>query len=63
MAIEGKISSLYNGSETQIIFPRTKTKAISDDNGNQLDSVLENLEAEVKTKASETFVTNKIAEA
>jgi hypothetical protein len=57
MSIIGKIQSLFSDREkTQPIFPITKTKAVSDDNGVSLDVLLAD-------KASESFVTNKIAEA
>ena len=57
MSIIGKIQSLFSDREkTQPIFPITKTKAVSDDNGVNLDVLLAG-------KASESFVTNKIAEA
>ena len=57
MSIIGKIQGLFSDRErTQPIFPITKTKAVSDDNGVSLDVLLAD-------KASESFVTNKIAEA
>lgn len=40
----GKITSLYSDAEkTEALFPRTKTKAISDDNGVGLDAIMEHL--------------------
>ena len=44
MPITGKIQSLFSDIEnTTQIFPRTKVKAISDDNGVGLNALLENL--------------------
>ena len=57
MSIIGKIQSIFLDREkTQPIFPITKTKAVSDENGRSLDVLLDD-------KASKDFVTAKIAEA
>lgn len=57
MSISGVIKTLFSDhKKTQAIFPRTKVSAVSDDNGVGLDALL-------AEKASESFVTNKIAEA
>lgn len=57
MSISGEIKSLYlDREENTALFPRTKTKAVSDDRGVNLDVLLED-------KASKAFVTSKIAEA
>ena len=43
MSLIGKITSLFaDKEETTPIFPRTKVKAVSDDNGNTLDVILDN---------------------
>ena len=57
MSLVGKIQSLFLDREkTQPIFPITKVKAVSDDNGKGLNVLLDD-------KASKDFVTAKIAEA
>jgi hypothetical protein len=57
MAIQGEIKTLYtDSSKEKVLLPVTKTKAITDDQGINLDVLL-------ASKASESFVTNKIAEA
>ena len=64
MPIEGTINSLYlDYEQTKTLFPRTKTKAISDENGVGLDATLSKIQNDLSNKATETFVTNKIAEA
>lgn len=64
MPIEGKLGSLYVDKEqTQPLFPRTKTKAITDDNNIRLDITLDSLKTTVNSKASEAFVMNAIANA
>lgn len=64
MPIEGKLGSLYVDKEqTQPLFPRTKTKAITDDDNIRLDIILDSLKTTVNSKASEAFVTNAIANA
>lgn len=64
MPIEGTINSLYlDYEQTKPLFPRTKTKAISDDNGVGLDATLSKIQNDLSNKATEAFVTNKIAEA
>lgn len=43
MPITGKIKTLFSDSaKTEALFPRTKTSAISDDNGVDLNVILEN---------------------
>lgn len=60
----GKIKTLFSDKEkTEALFPRTKVSAISDDDGAGLDAILDNMNTEIDTKATEAFVTNKIAEA
>ena len=57
MPINGEIKSLYlDRNETTALFPRTKTKAVSNDKGVSLEALLDE-------KATQSFVTNKIAEA
>ena len=57
----GKIKTLFSDAEkTEALFPRTKTSAISDVNGVGLDALLENITGNY---ATQSFVTNKIAEA
>ena len=64
MPIEGKLGSLYTDKEqTQPLFPRTKTKAITDDDNIRLDITLDSLKTTVNSKASEAFVMNAIANA
>lgn len=64
MPIEGKLGSLYVDKEqTQPLFPRTKTKAITDDDNIRLDITLDSLKTTVNSKASEAFVMNAIANA
>ena len=64
MPIEGTINSLYlDYEQTKPLFPRTKTKAISDENGVGLDATLSKIQNDLSNKATESFVTNKIAEA
>ena len=44
MSVEGKIQSLFTDREqTQAIFPTTKVKAVSDDNGVGLNAILEDM--------------------
>ena len=44
MALIGKIKTLFlDESKTTPVFPRTKVKAISDDNGIGLDAILEEI--------------------
>ena len=57
MGIKGKIKTLFSDvNKEKAIFPRTKVKAVSDENGVGLDVLL----ADLPTK---NFVTSKIAEA
>ena len=56
MSVEGKIQSLFiDREQTQAVFPTTKIKAVTDDNGVGLNAILEdmlyggNLEGEVET--------------
>ena len=64
MPIEGTINSLYlDYEQTKPLFPRTKTKAVSDENGVGLDATLSRIQKDLSNKATEAFVTNKIAEA
>lgn len=60
----GKIKTLFSDIEkTEALFPRTKVNAVSDADGTGLDAILGDLNSEIGTKATEAFVTNKIAEA
>lgn len=60
----GKIKTLFSNKEkTEALFPRTKINAVSDENGVGLDAILNDLNTQLDTKASEAFVSNKIAEA
>lgn len=60
----GKIKTLFSDKEnTEALFPRTKVSAVSDADGTGLDAILDDLNSEISTKATEAFVTNKIAEA
>lgn len=64
MPIEGTINSLYlDYEQTKPLFPRTKTKAVSDENGVGLDATLSKIQNDLSNKVTETFVINKIAEA
>lgn len=57
MSIQGKVQTLFADREkTNAIFPATKTSAVSDKNGRNLDAILED-------KASKEYVSTKIAEA
>ena len=48
MAITGEIKNLYNDRErTNILFPRTKTSAVSDDEGRGLDAILEDIQYQI----------------
>ena len=48
MATEGNVKTLYGDKEqTQAIFPRTKVSAVSDDEGNGLDAILDELKKSV----------------
>lgn len=54
MAINGEIKTFYSDSDNEnIVFPRTITKAISDENGIQLDEKIENLETIIRDKTDE----------
>ena len=64
MSTQGKIKTLYSDKEkTEALFPRTKISAVSDSDGTGLDVILDNINSDLELKATETFVTNKIAEA
>lgn len=59
MSLIGKIKTLFSDKEkTQPIFPRTKIKAVSDDNGVRLDVVLE--EMKTATNNAQTIANNAI---
>lgn len=63
MPIEGKLGSLYVDKEqTQPLFPRTKTKAITDDDNIRLDIILDSLKTTVDSKVNDVFVANAITE-
>lgn len=56
MSIEGTINSLYlDYEQTKPLFPRTKTKAISDDNGVGLDALLDEMNHNFSNKAPAGF--------
>ena len=58
MAITGEIKTLYSDSErTKIILPLTKTKAVSNDNGVGLDTLMKNLPYYSDSDNSETATT------
>ena len=64
MVIEGKIKTLYSDeTKSEAIFPRTKVSAISDSDGAGLDAILNQLSSDIEAKATESFVTNAIANA
>lgn len=64
MPIKGTINSLYlDYEQTKPLFPRTKTKAVSDENGVGLDATLSKIQNDLSNKATESFVTNEIAKA
>lgn len=64
MAIEGKITSLYTDkNKTEAILPRTKVKAVSDDNGIGLDATLNQIQSDLSNKVTEAYVKNAIANA
>lgn len=64
MAIEGKITSLYTDkNKTEAILPRTKVKAVSDDNGVGLDATLNQIQSDLSDKVTEAYVKNAIANA
>lgn len=51
----GKIKTLYSDKEkTEALFPRTKTNAISDENGVGLDALLDRIESQVTYTAMMT---------
>lgn len=59
MALTGKIRSLFLDKEkTQAIFPLTKTKAVSDDNGVGLDAILDNVNENIKKAAPHNLLDN-----
>ena len=46
MAITGKIKTLFSNPEkTEALFPRTKTSAVTNDDGISLDVLLQNVES------------------
>lgn len=50
MAITGEIKNLYNDRErTNILFPRTKTSAVSDNEGRGLDAILEDIQTKISS--------------
>jgi len=54
MSITGKIKTLFSDKEkTEAVFPRTKVSAVSDDNGNSLDAILDNYVVHVDDYDSE----------
>lgn len=56
MAFNGKIVNLFMDDQTTVAFPKTKVKAISDDNGVGLEALLENKQE--KFKAIEVTLTS-----
>ena len=53
MAITGKIKTLFeDAANTIAIFPRTKTKAITDDSGTGLDALLSNINTNISSNLS-----------
>lgn len=64
MALEGRLTSLFEDKEHgHPLFPRTKTKAITDDNNIRLDIKLANIETTLESKASQDYVKSEIAKA
>ena len=64
MSTSGKIKTLFSDAEkTEALFPRTVLNAVSDENGAGLNALLDNINSELATKVTESFVANKIAEA
>lgn len=62
MSLIGKIKTLFEDkAKTTPVFPRTKVKAVSDDNGIGLDALLEGIQADIT--ANETAVSNAQASA
>lgn len=54
MAINGEIKTFYSDSDNEnVVFPRTITKAISDESGIQLDEKIDSLETTIQSKVSE----------
>ena len=48
MSLIGKIQTLFSDkAKTTPVFPRTKVKAVSDDNGVGLDALLDDVEADI----------------
>ena len=46
----GKIKTLYSDKEkTEALFPRTKTSAVSDDEGRGLDAILEDIQYKISS--------------
>lgn len=56
MAFDGKIVNLFMDDQATVAFPKTKVKAISDDNGVGLEALLENKQE--KFKAIEVTLTS-----
>ena len=64
MSTQGVIKTLFSDKEkTEALFPRTKLSAVSAEDGTGLNAIIDDLNAQLDTKATESFVTNKIAEA
>ena len=46
----GKIKTLYSDKEkTEALFPRTKTSAVSDNEGRGLDAILEDIQTKISS--------------
>lgn len=58
MALTGKIMDFFEDKAMTVpAFPRTKVKAVSDDNGVGLDALLENIETKVENKQNKHIAT------
>ena len=62
MATNGKVKTLYEDREqTQALFPRTKTNAVSDSEGYSLDAIISALQDELDNKAPDGYGLGKSA--
>ena len=62
MATDGKVKTLYEDREqTQAVFPRTKTNAVSDGEGYSLDNIINALQVAIDGKAPDGYGLGKSA--
>jgi hypothetical protein len=48
MAITGEVKTIYSDRErTNVLFPRTKTSAVSDNNGRGLDAIIADMQSKI----------------